>query len=437
MAKKRLGILGAGESGTGAALLAKGQGYEVFISDSGPINTAFKKQFEIHGLSYEEDQHTWETILESAEVVKSPGIPDDAPLVQKIREAGIPVISEIEFAARYSQAKIIGITGSNGKTTTSLLTHHLLETTGLDVELAGNVGPSFARKLNESDHDYFVLELSSFQLDGIRDFHPWVAQLLNITPDHLDRYENDIRKYGAAKFRIEMNQDAGDYFLYQPDDHWTKVLLESRKGNGKAIEIQPDLQGALVVDGHAFRLESGSLLGTHNRLNAAFAIQTALLTGLAPAEIQTGLDSFKNAAHRLEQVAEIDGVTYINDSKATNVDAVFFALDAMQKPVIWIAGGTDKGNEYDAIQPLVKEKVKALICLGADNLKLRRNFDFLPEIKETKNAEEAVRMAAKSAKAGDIVLLSPACASFDLFKNYEDRGNQFKQAVNNLKKERE
>ncbi|MCB0704483.1 MAG: UDP-N-acetylmuramoyl-L-alanine--D-glutamate ligase [Saprospiraceae bacterium] len=431
MKSNRIVILGAGESGVGAAQLAVQQGFEVLISEAGVIKPAFKERIEQLGLPYEEGGHTWETIFESAEVIKSPGIPDQIPLIRKLQEAGIPVISEIEFAARFTRAKLIGITGSNGKTTTTLLIYHLLRTAGLDVELAGNVGPGFARRLAESDHDYFVLELSSFQLDGIQDFKPDIALLLNITPDHLDRYDKDVRKYGRAKLRIGMNQSESDFFLFRADDPLTAELLTEGERTGKKIPIHPNSEGELLVDGRGYDLRQSSLRGKHNRSNAAFAVQTARLLGIDPEVILAGLKTFKNAPHRLEQVGWKDEVEFINDSKATNVDAVFYALDAMEKPVIWIAGGTDKGNDYGPIQELVQTKVKALICLGIDNRKLRESFRNLEQITETQSVEEAIQLALGYADAGDVVLLSPACASFDLFKNYEDRGDQFRQAVIN------
>jgi UDP-N-acetylmuramoylalanine--D-glutamate ligase len=435
MSKERIAILGGGESGVGAARLAAKVGKNVFVSDAGSIHPARKKELETLGLPYEEGGHTWDTIFESVEVIKSPGIPNGVPLIHALAERGIPVISEIEFAARYSNGQLIGITGSNGKTTTTLLTYHLLRSAGLDVGVAGNVGFSFAAKLAESDHAYWVLELSSFQLENIVHFHPRVAMLLNVTPDHLDRYNGDMRLYGAAKYRIGMNQGPEDVFLYRPGDRWSLELLPTYAGAGRKVGM-PDAatDGSTVITcgSEAFDLATSSLRGAHNWQNAAFAIEAALQMGVSPAQVRKGLQSFQNAPHRLEFVGAINGVDFINDSKATNVDAVWFALDAMTQPVIWIAGGTDKGNDYTPINGLVRDKVKGLICLGMDNQKLKEQFGYLPEVWECQSAEESVRLAMTLAEKGDVVLLSPACASFDLFKNYEDRGDQFRAAVQKM-----
>ena len=435
MSTERLVILGGGASGIGAAKLAAKKGIQVFLSDAGKLQDKQKEILEQLRIPYEEGGHTWETILTASEVVKSPGIPDDTPLIRALNDRGIPVISEVEFAARYTNGKIIGITGSNGKTTTTLLTWHLLKAGGLDAGLAGNVGIAFAEAVAEQDHEWWVLELSSFQLDNIQHLKPTIAMLLNITPDHLDRYDHDIRRYGAAKMRIGMNQQANDLFLYRKGDPRTAELLEEYAGQGR-MEPMPDKpangSGQIEMLNERFDLRAGSLRGLHNWQNAAFAIRAALETGIAPERIQSGLTSFRNAPHRLERVGTSRGIEFINDSKATNVDAVWFALDAMEKPVIWIAGGTDKGNDYEPINGLVRDKVKALICMGVDNEKLKTHFHYLPRIRECRSATMAVELALEEASPGDVVLLSPACASFDLFKNYEDRGDQFRDAVEKM-----
>ncbi|MCB0580906.1 MAG: UDP-N-acetylmuramoyl-L-alanine--D-glutamate ligase [Phaeodactylibacter sp.] len=428
-----LSILGAGESGVGTALLARKHGHNVFVSDRGAIKEAYKRELESNGIPYEEQQHSWDRISRADEVMKSPGIPDRAPIVQQLVGKGIPVISEIEFAGRYTTAKLIGITGSNGKTTTTRLAHHLLVTAGIEAGMAGNVGKSFARSLSEERlYPYYVLELSSFQLDGIHAFRPDIAMLLNITPDHLDRYEYEMQLYIRSKFRIAMNQRPEDVFLYNADDG-------NIGGYMKTHPLRPRLApiGSGMIDGQvlhigdsAFDLRESRLRGRHNCMNALFALSAARLWGAADEALQQGLNTFVPVAHRMELVAEIDGVEYINDSKATNVDAVFYALEAMARPVVWIAGGQDKGNDYGPLLGLVKDKVRALICLGADNRKLADAFAGKAEtITEARSAEEAVTEAARLARPGDAVLLSPACASFDLFKNYEDRGEQFKEAV--------
>jgi UDP-N-acetylmuramoylalanine--D-glutamate ligase len=430
-------ILGAAESGVGAAILAQQLGYDLFVSDKGQIKDNYKRELEARAIPYEEGQHTWEKMADADEVVKSPGIPDKAPLVKEFAALGIPVISEIEFAARYTQANILAITGSNGKTTTTMLAYHLANTGGIDAVMAGNVGLSFAACVADSRQpDWYVLEVSSFQLDGIRTFRPKVAMLLNITADHLDRYEYQLDNYVRSKFRIAMNQQAGDVFLYNSDDVNTVAFL---KDNSFAVEPEALHQGlidgkTLHVGHHRFDLGSTQLKGIHNAMNALFAIKGALEMGVAPELIQHGLNTFVPVPHRLEKVAEIDGVEYINDSKATNVDSVYYALQAMEKPVVWIVGGQDKGNDYSPLLPFVKEKVKAVVCLGVDNSKLFHVFNELVNgaIIDTKSMAEAVGASRDLAARGDVVLLSPACASFDLFKNYEDRGDQFRNEVNNL-----
>lgn len=439
-------VLGAGESGVGAALLAKQQGYEIFVSDRGPIKEQYKKELIENDIPYEEGQHSEKKIFEATEVIKSPGIPDKVELIQKIKARGIPVISEIEFASKHTQATTVAITGSNGKTTTTNLIYHLLKTSGLDVAVGGNVGYSFARLLTEDEHAIYVLELSSFQLDGIKDFRPHISILLNITPDHLDRYEYKMENYIASKFRITMNQQAEDHFIYNSADENINGVLEAKRSKAKLLPVGfsdgSDIpivignrnQRIIKVDQKQYDLSQSNLKGKHNYFNATCAIKAAHLLGATQEAIQIGLNTFVNDPHRLESVATIDGVEYINDSKATNVDAVYYALDAMTKPVVWIVGGTDKGNDYGPVMHLVEERVKAIICLGIDNQKLLETFSPMVKIiEETKSADEAVRRAKIYAEAGDVVLLSPACASFDLFKNYMDRGEQFKTAVNNIK----
>ncbi len=427
----KLTILGAGESGIGAALLARKYGHDVFVSDRGAIKEAFKRELESHGVAYEEQQHSWERISQADEVVKSPGIPDHVPIIKELVSKGIPVISEIEFAGRYTTAKLIGITGSNGKTTTTRLAHHLLAEAGLDAGMAGNVGKSFARSLSEDRmYPYYVLELSSFQLDGIRGFRPDIALLLNITPDHLDRYEYKMQNYIRSKFRIAMNQQPEDVFLYNAEDENIGGYMQTHRLRPRLHPISGGMieENRLHVGGCTFDMRESSLRGRHNFMNALFALSAAKLWGASDEALQRGLNTFVNVAHRMERVAFIGGVEYINDSKATNVDAVFFALDAMDKPVVWIAGGQDKGNDYGPLMELVKTKVRALVCLGVDNRKLLDTFSGIPAA-EARSAEDAVAKASSLARPGDAVLLSPACASFDLFKNYEDRGEQFKEAV--------
>lgn len=425
-------ILGAGESGVGAAILAKQHGHNVFVSDKGAIGENYRRELESHGIAYEQQQHSWERIAQADEVVKSPGIPERVPIVQQLVGKGIPVISEIEFAGRYTTAKLMGITGSNGKTTTTKLAFHLLATAGFDAAMAGNVGNSFARSLSEEQHQYYVLELSSFQLDGIDAFRPDIAMLLNITPDHLDRYEYKMENYVRSKFRIAKSQRPDDFFLYNAEDENIGAYMRQHALRPKLVPASSSMiDGQLLhVAGSTFDMSRSSLRGRHNFMNAIFAIQAARLWGAEDEAIQEGLDTFVSVEHRMEKVAVVDGVEYINDSKATNVDAVFYALEAMARPTIWIAGGQDKGNDYGPLMDLVREKVRAMVCLGVDNKKLIDTFSgIVATIEEAGSASEAVGKAAKLARAGEVVLLSPACASFDLFKNYEDRGRQFKEAV--------
>lgn len=431
----RVVILGSGESGVGAAILAQKQGYEVFVSDYGKIQDKYKAELDTRGIPYEEGRHTEEKILSADEVIKSPGIPDKVPLVKALHQQGTPVISEIEFAARFTKGTLIGITGSNGKTTTSTLSWHLLKQGGLEVTLAGNVGRSFAWQVAEKDTPYYVLELSSFQLDGILQFRPKVAMLLNITPDHLDRYEYKFENYIRSKFRIVMNQTHSDHFLFNGDDPNIRQYFKELAGPAQKIDIdQQQIKGSLItVDQQQYDLAPTALRGRHNAMNALFAVQAARLFGVDPAQIQKGLESFQAVEHRLERVAVIHDVEYINDSKATNVDAVYYALEAMDRPLIWIVGGQDKGNDYEPLVQLVKDKVKAIICMGVDNSKIIAAFGDLGKTTvETGSAAEAVAEAQKLSERGDIVLLSPACASFDLFKNYVERGRLFKEAVLNL-----
>ncbi|MCI4648315.1 UDP-N-acetylmuramoyl-L-alanine--D-glutamate ligase [Phaeodactylibacter sp.] len=433
---KNIVILGAGESGVGAALLAQQNRHHVFVSDRGGIAEKYKRELESHGIAYEEGQHTRERILQADEVIKSPGIPDHVPLIKELVSKGIPVIAEIEYAARYHQSKVMGITGSNGKTTTTRLAFHLLQTAGFDVEMGGNVGKSFARCLTEPHRAYYVLELSSFQLDGIVDFRPDIGMILNISPDHLDRYDYKMENYIRSKFRISMNQRPEDVFLYQAKNEHIAAFLPEHDIRAEAL---PMLRAALtengfIAGGHHFDLQPAKLRGEHNAFNALFATTAALRWGAAPEAIQRGLENFTPVPHRMELVGTYQGVEYINDSKATNVDAVYYALDAMPKGVVWIAGGQDKGNDYEPLLPLVREKVRAMVALGIDNTKLKATFEGLVDtFVEARSAEEAVEQAARLAKNGEKVLLSPACASFDLFKNYEQRGELFKAAVRQLK----
>ena len=443
---RRLVILGSGESGTGAALLARHLGYEVFVSDKGAIKDEYKRELDSAGIVWEENQHTIDKILTAEEVIKSPGIPEKTEVMKAVRAKGIPVIGEIEFGWRYAgKCQIVAITGSNGKTTTTELTYHLLHTAGLDVRKGGNVGNSFARmvlddirqKQTANRQRLFVLEVSSFQLDDIQQFRPKVAMLLNITPDHLDRYEYQLEKYAAAKFRVTMNQRRGDVFIYNGFDpviatHRVTQSHPVSTAGPREIAIRKGFfkNGQIRVGKVAFDMTRGNLRGPHNMFNAVCAIRAALLLGANAEQVQEGLNTFTPPPHRLEKVAEINGVTYINDSKATNVDSVFYALQAMDTPTVWIVGGTDKGNDYTPLLKLVKKKVKAIVCMGVDNSKIISAFGKMKKpMVETGSAEEAVRAAVHFSVAGDTVLLSPACASFDLFKNYEDRGGQFREAV--------
>lgn len=446
MTKKKLIILGGGESGVGAALLGKAKGYDVFLSDKGSLKEEYRKQLQLHGIDFEEGKHDEERILQAHEVVKSPGIPDQVALIQGLRRKDIPVISEIEFAARYTAAKLIAITGSNGKTTTSLLTYHLLKHAGLSVGLAGNIGKSFALQVLENEFDYYVLEISSFQLDNMYRFRAAISVLLNITPDHLDRYGYRFENYVDSKFRIIQNQTENDNFIYFLDSDVIGKELQKKTLAMKQwpVSLVKELEhGAYLQDGalhictdaQEFLVPTSQLpvQGPHNAINAMSALLVARLVGIGQAALQEGLKTFKNAPHRLEPVATVNGVTFVNDSKATNVDSVFYALNSFERPIILIAGGVDKGNEYDQIRELVVSKVKGFIALGTDNQKLESYFAPLVKVfYSTESVQEAVNKAAEWGVEGDVVLLSPACASFDLFKNYEDRGEKFKQAVATL-----
>lgn len=430
-------ILGAGESGVGAALLAKQEGYKVFVSDFGKIKENFKKELEQNQIPFEENRHTYESIFDGDCIIKSPGIPDTVAVVQEALKRKIPVLSEIEFAAKFCKGKIIAITGSNGKTTTTKLIYHLLHQAGLSVGIGGNVGFSFARLLtHDQQKDCYVLELSSFQLDNCYDFRPHIAVLLNITADHMDRYEYKISNYVASKFRIIQKQQDSDLFIYNEADENVKSYLNTKPVGMNTIPVSNKFfeNKTIRTRENKYTLKGTNLKGPHNAFNASCALLVAEEMGLAPDNLQESLTTFVNAPHRLEFVAEINGVDYINDSKATNVDSVYYGLLAMEKPLVWIAGGIDKGNDYSSIIPLVKEKVKAIVCLGADNEKLLKEFlPLVRIIKETQNVTEAIELAAAFAEPGMTVLLSPACSSFDLFENYEKRGELFKEAVHNKK----
>ena len=443
---KKMVILGAGESGTGAAVLAKAKGYDVFVSDLSVIKPVYKEMMDARSIAWEEGQHTESIVLAADEIVKSPGIPDKAAIIKKLKEKGTSIISEIEFAGRYTNSKMICITGSNGKTTTTMLTYHILKQAGLDVGLAGNVGNSLALQVAEQPHAYYVLELSSFQLDNMYEFKADVAILMNITPDHLDRYNYEFQNYVDSKFRIIQNQTEEDVFIYWNDDpviareiakHNPKAALypfsETKKEGVKAFTENKQI--VIETDNGIFTMDQDqlALTGTHNLYNSLASGIAAKVTDIKDDEIRASLSDFAGVEHRLEKVARVRGVDYINDSKATNVNSCWYALQSMNTPVVLILGGTDKGNDYTEIEELVKNKVHSLIFLGVDNTKLHAFFDGkVPVIEDAHSMEEAISKAYKLASKGDTVLLSPCCASFDLFKNYEDRGNQFKACVLNL-----
>ena len=442
---KRLVVLGGGESGVGTAILGKKENFDVFLSDRGIIKDKYKEMLDEHGISYEEGKHSEELILNADIVMKSPGIPKKAELIQKLKEKGISVISEIEFASRYTDAKIVAITGSNGKTTTASLMYHILKQAGLNVGLGGNIGTSFALLVAKENFDYFVLEISSFQLDDIETFKPYISILLNITPDHLDEYDYSFDKYAQAKFRITENQDENDYFIYNLDDPKTMEMIGNYqiRANQKLFSMEDVNQDSYANDEFFFidksntnfsmNVDDLSLIGKHNVSNSLAAATAANILKLKNEEIKKGLMSFKSVEHRLEPVLTINGVDYINDSKATNVNATYFALESMKKPVVWIVGGKDKGNDYNEILPFVKSKVKAIVCLGLHNEKIVEFFSpYISTIIETNNIKDCVEQSSILAEKGDVVLLSPACASFDLFNGYEDRGDQFKNMIKTL-----
>ena len=444
----KLVILGGGESGTGAAILAQQKGWEVFLSDKAPLKDSYKKELTAAGIRWEEGQHTESEILSADCIIKSPGIPHKVPIIQQAKAKGIEIISEIEFASRYTNAKIIAITGSNGKTTTTSLIYHLLEQAGLSVGVGGNIGNSFAYMVAKEPKEYYVLEISSFQLDDITSFRPHIALLLNITPDHLDRYNYEFQNYIDAKFRITAYQEANDYLIYDADD----PVLQEELAKRRDIKAQllpfslekANIQGAYCLDEKNIHINFNQNLlemstkdltikGKHNLKNAMGATMVAKMLNIRNESIRNSLMTFQGVPHRLEFVREVEGVKYINDSKATNVNSVYYALDSMEDNLVWIVGGQDKGNDYNPLIPYVSKKVKAIVCLGLDNQKIIQTFQsIIPTIIETHSMEDAVQVGRGLAQEGDTVLLSPACASFDLFQSYEDRGNQFKHYVNML-----
>ena len=433
-------ILGGGESGVGAAFLAKKKGFEVFLSDMGMIRDNYKDELTTLGIDFEEGQHTEERILSADWIIKSPGIPKKADIVLKIKNKGIRLSSEIEFASEFTDAKIIAITGSNGKTTTTSLIYHILKEDGFNVGLGGNIGKSFAKQVAEESFDYYVLEVSSFQLDDIQTFRPYISLLLNLSKDHLDQYNYDYEEYALAKFRITENQDQQNFFIYNKDDEMSQKILEKLDLNKVPFSMSEKLDyGAYATDSNIvvnveehfeMKIDELSLMGKHNVANSLAASIAGKLLNISNESIRNSLMTFQAVEHRLESVAEVHGVRYINDSKATNVNATYFALESMKQPTIWIVGGKDKGNDYTEIEELVKKKVKAIVCLGIDNQKI---IDFFKNDKEqiydTSSMEDAVKICSQLAEEGDTVLLSPCCASFDLFNGYEDRGNKFKAEV--------
>ncbi|MEM6894212.1 MAG: UDP-N-acetylmuramoyl-L-alanine--D-glutamate ligase [Bacteroidota bacterium] len=439
-------VLGGGESGVGTAILGKQKGFTVFVSDAGPIKPEYREVLEHFDIEWESDRHTETRVLQADLVMKSPGIPDTAAMVQKLQANDIPVISEMEFAGQFSDANTIGITGSNGKTTTTMLTYHLLKEAGLDVGVAGNIGDSYAKMVAERSFEHMVLEISSFQLDGILKFKPHIAIITNITPDHLDRYEYQFEKYIASKLSIVKNQTEEDYLIYDVDDEAIAEGLQAHPVQSKKIpfSIKQTLREGAWLENETIKLNvehktlemSTDILaldGKHNVKNAMAASLAALLVNVRKETIRQSIQTFQGVPHRLEKVLKINHVEYINDSKATNVNATYYALEGINKPIVWLVGGVDKGNDYTELMPLVREKVKAIICLGMDNTKLKETFGNVIDLMvETYSMEEAVKVAYKIAERGDSVLLSPACASFDLFKNYEDRGNQFKAQIRGL-----
>ncbi len=440
---KKVVILGGGESGYGSAVLAKTKGYDTFLSDAGTIGDRYRTLLDQEGIDYEQGGHTEERILSADLVVKSPGIPEKAPIVQKLREAGVEIVSEIEFAHPFSKGRTICITGSNGKTTTTTLTHKILSEAGVNVAVGGNIGRSYALTVAREDKEWYVLELSSFQLDGCYDFKADVGVLMNITPDHLDRYNYIFQNYIDSKMRICRNQTPADHFIYSADDKTTLAEVEKLS---PAASLHP-FGKANIANGVAtvelgdkrveIELERLHIKGLHNAYNAMAATLAALAAGVSEESILRSLYSFEGVEHRLEFVRSVDGVEWINDSKATNVDSVWYALESMQRPTVWIAGGTDKGNDYEPLMDFVGKKVKALVCMGVNNAKLIDNFSGIVPVYNTSSLAEAVEVCRQVAQSGDTVLLSPACASFDLFRNYEERGRLFKEAVWGLKAENE
>ena len=446
MLKKRMVILGGGESGVGAALLCKQQGYDVFLSDAGKIKDHYKDELESNNIEFESGGHTAAKILSANEVMKSPGIPSSNPIVKEIRSLQIPIISEMELAYRYKgSSRIIGITGSNGKTTTSSLIYQICKTGGYNCALVGNIGNSIARQITTDPKPLYVVEISSFQLDDIISFRPDVAVLTNITEDHLDRYEHDFEKYIAAKFKIVKNQTEHDFFIYNADDPVTVKYLDQYPFNSKPLPISMQREmpkGAYIKDDQMHVKQADQLTmsifdfalkGKHNQYNTMAAAVASSVVGIRKEKIRDAVASFESLAHRMEKVATVRGVEFINDSKATNVNSAWFALESMEKPVVLILGGVDKGNDYELIKDMVAEKVKAIVCMGLDNSKIHEAFsEVVEKIVDARSADEAVKKAYALSIKGDLVLLSPACASFDLFKNYEDRGEQFKKAVKEL-----
>ena len=444
--KAKVAILGAGESGVGAAILAQKKGFDVFVSDMGTVKQKYKDVLSNFEIDFEEGKHSESRILASELVVKSPGIPDTAPLIQQLIAKGIPVISEIEFAGRYTKVKTVCITGSNGKTTTTLLTYHILKSAGLNVGLAGNVGKSFAWQVAEENFDVYVIELSSFQLDGMFEFKADVAVLMNITPDHLDRYGYDMQNYVNSKFRILQNQTSEDYFVYCDDDEVIRKEIKEREIPAQQVPFglgTPASPGAGVQENRiiinlnqnqfSMSILDLSLQGKHNTYNSMAAGIASMVFQIRNEQLRESMADFKGVEHRLEHFLKVHGIEFINDSKATNVNSTWYALESVHKPVVWIVGGVDKGNDYSMLKGLVLDKVKAIVCLGKNNAKIKDAFaDCVNDIVETSSMEEAVKAAYYLARNGDSVLLSPACASFDLFENYEDRGNQFKKQVRNL-----
>lgn len=435
-------ILGGGESGFGAAYLAKSKGFEVFVSDKGKINDKYKVLFEENKIEYEEENHDEKRILSADWVVKSPGIPKKTEIINKIKQKGIRLSSEIEFASEFTEAKIIAITGSNGKTTTTSLIYHILKNDGLNVGLGGNIGMSFAKQVAEEKYDYYVLEISSFQLDDIQNFRPYISMLLNLSPDHLDQYNYNYEEYALAKFRIAENQENDNFFIYNKDDEMSRKLLEKIEIKAKILPFslkEEVKEGAYATEDQIFiklkeefsiKTEELSLKGKHNIANSLAASIAGKILNISNESIRNSLMNFQAVEHRLEEFVEINGVKYINDSKATNVNATYYALESMKTPTIWIVGGVDKGNDYTEIEDLVKRKVKAIICLGLDNEKIISFFrDKKDLIYDTSSLEECVNIARNIAEEGDTVLLSPCCASFDLFSSYEDRGKKFKEEV--------